>query len=120
MGLLSLVIGFVAPWPMSPILIVLGIVIAITLFLTGSNEAELAAQARNANDDPDLMTVWEVAEAAGMPTKSVVRVLNRDGVSRADARGWRARAPVAATKIRYRRSEIARWLDTRERSQAAK
>ena len=112
-SLASLIAAYLTPAPTSVILLGLGLLLAIALMLWRRKEPDLAAQALEVCDNPDLMTVWEVSEASGLPTKTVVLALSRDEVPRADRVGWRARLPVPITQIRYRRTDIARWLGSR-------
>lgn len=85
------------------------------------SETALRDHAEGLNPNPDdEMTLYEVADIAGMSWKDVPRALERAGVSRSDATGWRARLPVVATHIRYRRDEVQRWLDTRNAESGSK
>ena len=113
-GMLMMLLAFLAPWPASLVLFVAAIVLVLGMVLTRPTAAEIAEKARRTNEDPDLMTVWDVAEVANVSVRSIPRALERDGVPRADAHGWRARLPVGETKLRYRRSDIERWLASRQ------
>lgn len=113
-GLLSFIAAVLSPWPASIILFCLGVLIAVVLVLLRPKESDLVAQAAEACDDPDLMTVWDVADVSDAPVKAIVLALERDGVPRADRHGWRARLPVAVDRIRYRRADVARWMSARQ------
>jgi hypothetical protein len=117
-GVLSLISSGFTPWPISLILFGLGVLIVAVLVVRRPSESDLARQASEACDDPGLMTVWEVAEVADMPRKAVVLALDRDGISRADQRGWRAMLPIPITQIRYRCADVDRWLSTRQEDSA--
>lgn len=118
-GLLSLIAGYFTTSPISFILFGLGALLVGILLARRRQESDLAAQASEARGDPSLMTVWEVAEAAGAPAKKIVLALERDGVPRADRLGWRARLPTSMIRIRYWRTDIERWLNTRQENPAA-
>jgi hypothetical protein len=71
---------------------------------------------RAASENPDaanLMTIFDVADRAGMRYRDVPEILRKEGVPRADATGWRAWLPVDPTKVTYRRETIEAWLRTR-------
>jgi len=113
-SLIALLCAYLAPWPASAILFGLGLLIAIALLVRRPTQADLAARASETCESPDLMTIWEVAEASGADVNAVLLALERDGVPRADRLGWRARLPVPMTQIRYRRTDVARWLSAQE------
>jgi hypothetical protein len=110
---LSLVAAFVSPWPFSLIAFVLGLLVVGMLVMTGPNESDLAAHAAQSSDNPDLMSIWDVSDASGVPVKAIPRTLERAEVPRADQRGWRVRLPVPSYNIQYRRVDISRWLGER-------
>lgn len=113
-SLIALLGAYLTAWPASAILLGLGLLIAILLLARRPTQADLAAQASESCESPDLMTVWEVAEASGANVNAVLLALERDGVPRADRLGWRARLPVPMTQVRYRRADVAGWLNARE------
>jgi hypothetical protein len=119
LGLLCLITGYLVAWPASGALIGLAAAIGLVLVLGRPKQTDLAARAAAACEDPDLMTIWEVAELARTPAKTVVLALHRDGVPRADRLGWRARLPVPMTEIRYQRADITRWLATQHKGPVA-
>lgn len=102
---------FVAP-PFSIALFLGALVIAVGLFLFRPREIELAQIAKK-NQDPTSLTVFDIAELTGESPKSTATSLDRDGVPRADAKGWKRALPAPITKLRYRRSDIERWLASR-------
>lgn len=112
-GLLALMAAALVPPPFSLISFGAGLVIATALFMLRPSPAGLARQAGEANEDPDLLTVFEVAEMSGLRPAQAAQALDRAEVTRADAVGWRRKLPVRMTNLRYRRADIQRWLEAR-------
>lgn len=111
--MLALIAAALLPPPFSLISFGAGLAIAAALFMLRPSSEELERQASEANKDPGLVTVFQVAEMSNLPPGQAVQALDRAGVARADVVGWRRRLPARITDLRYRRAEVERWLDAR-------
>ena len=109
-ALVALLTASVLPWPISLVSWVLGGLGALVLLLIRSSPTPAEIRRHIPDQNTEFMTAWDVAAAAGMTPVDACKALMKDSVPRADASGVRARLPVSMLKLRYRRSEIERWL----------
>lgn len=112
-GLLCLVIIFFTRPPVDYFLIGLAVVLPVVALKIRPDPREVASEKLKNEDETDLMTLWDVADEADIPWKEVPRELQRSGVPRADATGWKRRLPVSGVNMLYRRVDIDAWLANR-------